>query len=64
MSIELLESIENVLPTLEEIRKEIIQTAVTRVNRPKLDQAYSAVVDAIRTLESITCNVGSKGVVT
>jgi len=61
MSIELLEAIETVLPTLEEIREEIIQTAVTKANRPKLDKAYSAVVDAIRTLESITCNVGSKG---
>ena len=53
VSNELLEQIETVLPTLEEIREEIIQTAVTKSNRAALDQAYSSVVSSIRNLSAI-----------
>ena len=53
MSNELLEEIERVLPSLESIREELIQTAVTKSNRQNLDDAYIGVVDAIRTLTAM-----------
>ena len=53
MSIELLEEIENVLPTLESIRERIIQIPATKRNKVRLDKAYSAVVDAICALHSV-----------
>ena len=53
MSIELLEAIETVLPTLEEIREEIIQTAVTKSNRAALDEAYASVARSIRNLSAM-----------
>ena len=50
---ELIQSIENALPTLESIREEIVQTQVTKGNKPRLDKAYVAVVDAICKLHAV-----------
>jgi len=50
VSNELLEQIETVLPTLENIRQEIIQVPVTKTNRAALDEAYASVASSIRTL--------------
>ena len=53
MTSELLEAIENVLPNLEEIRERIVQQEVTKANRPRLDKAYVALVDAVTALHAV-----------
>jgi hypothetical protein len=53
MNSELLEAIDNALPNLEDIREGIIQVEATNANRAALDGAYSAVADAIGTLEAL-----------
>jgi hypothetical protein len=54
MTTELLEAIEQTLPNLETIKEQIIQIEVTRSNRAKLDEAYVAAADAIRTLSALS----------
>ena len=50
---QLIQSIENVLPTLESIREEIIQAKVTKGNKARLDKAYTTLVDSICALHSV-----------
>lgn len=50
---DLLDSIDNALPTLEDIREGIIQVEANKSNRVYLDRAYRAVADAILNLEQL-----------
>jgi len=54
MSNELLEEIEDILPSLEAIREAIFQQEATKSNRSALDEAYESVARSIRALAAMS----------